>query len=878
VQGSEIRELFLRFFEERGHTRVRSSSLIPPPETGLLLTNAGMNQFIPYFLGQAEPPYRRATSAQKVMRTGDIDNVGRDSRHETFFEMLGNFSFGDYFKADAIAWAYELVTTVYGIEAGRLWATVYRDDDEAAEAWLDVGIPSGRIVRRGRFDAEGESLNYWWTHAAGPAGPCSEIFVDRGSKYGRDGGPDVDEERFLEIWNLVFIQDQVDGNADLVAPLPAKNVDTGANPERIAMILQDVDNVFETDLLRPLLQVAEDLSSKTHGHDRSDDISLKIIAEHGRATTFLVADGVLPSNEGRGYILRRMLRRVVSHARRLGVNAPVVEAIAERTIELFGDAYPELRENREFVLQVLGSEEERFSSTLRQGMTLLEQEIEKPEWESHSGDIAFQLHDTFGFPIELTRELLDERGLTLDTDRFVELMEEQRRRAQEAAKKGAVGEQATGDVAARVGATEFLGYQTTSAEARVEALFVGTEVDAAHEGQDVLVLLNRTPFYAEGGGQVGDHGVIRTAGGVIRVNDTKPGPGDTIVHEGRVESGEVQRGETAQADVDPEFRQGAARSHTATHVVHWTLRHLLGEHARQAGSLVQPGRLRFDFTHHQGVPRNVLEAAEYTANGKLADDDPVRAYETTIEYARGEGAIALFGEKYGDIVRVVEIGDYSKELCGGTHVPHTGKVAVVRILGEGSIGSGMRRIEALVGPDALEHINTERRLLEEVTAALGAGDPQQAPERARRAIERVKQLESELGKLHKEEQKGEIERLLDTVVDVDGAKVLVEYRPGSDASTLRDMALRLKSYLANDPAAIVLATSGDGRSNVVVALTKALLDRGLTASDLALPVAVAVGGRAGGKPDLAIGGGPKEISQGDLVPTVHARLHELLTT
>ena len=879
MQGSEIRERFLRFFEERGHTRVRSWSLIPPPETGLLLTNAGMNQFIPYFLGQAAPPYPRATSAQKVMRTGDIENVGRDARHETFFEMLGNFSFADYFKADAVAWAYELVTEGYGIDADRLWATVYREDDEAFAAWAEgVGLPAERIVRRDRFDDDGESLNYWWTHAPGPAGPCSEIFVDRGPKYGPEGGPDVDEERFLEIWNLVFIQDQVDGEANVIAPLPAKNVDTGANPERVAMVLQRVDNVFETDLMRPILEVAEELSGKRHGSDPMDDISLKVIAEHGRATTFLIADGILPSNEGRGYVLRRMLRRVVSHARRLDIRGDVMPSLVERTIELFGDAYPELVDNRQFVLQVATSEEERFAATLRQGLTLLEHEVAKPDWEGHSGDIAFQLHDTFGFPIELTRELVEEQELSLDLDRFAELMERQRRRGREDLQKERVGEQAIGDAAARVGRTEFVGYETTSAEARIEALFpAGHEAEVAQEGQEVLVLVNRTPFYAEGGGQVGDQGVIRAGTGLIRVVDTKPGPGDVTVHYGTVQSGEVRRGETVLAEVDSEFRQGAARSHTATHVVHWTLRHLLGEHARQAGSLVQPGRLRFDFTHHQAVPRDVLEEAGYTANAKLADDDPVRAYETTIEFARGEGAIALFGEKYGDIVRVVEIGDYSKELCGGTHVPHTGRVAVVRILGEGSIGSGMRRIEALVGPDALEHINAEHALLEEVTAALGAGDPGQAPERARRAVERVKHLESELGKLRKEEQKGELERLLDSVIDVDGVKTLVEFRPGSDASTLREMALRLKGYLANDPATIVLATAGEGRSNVVVALTKPLVDRGLKASDVALPLAAAAGGRAGGRPDLAIGGGPKEISADDLAPTVTARLHELLS-
>ena len=879
MQGPEIRERFLRFFEERGHTRVRSSSLIPPSETGLLLTNAGMNQFIPYFLGQAEPPYPRATSSQKVMRTNDIENVGRDARHETFFEMLGNFSFGDYFKAEAIAWAYELVTGGYGIEAERVWATVYREDEEAFSAWAEgVGLPADRIVRRDRFDADGESLNYWWTHAPGPAGPCSEIYVDRGPKYGPDGGPDVDEERFLEIWNLVFIQDQVDGEATLVAPLPARNVDTGANPERIAMVLQRVDNVFETDLLRPILEVAEAVSAKRHGQDVQDDISLKIIAEHGRAGTFLVADGVLPSNEGRGYILRRMLRRVVSHARRLGVVDPVTGRLAERTIELFGDAYPELRENREFLLQVLASEEERFSSTLRQGLTLLEEEVSRPAWTTQSGDVAFRLHDTFGFPVELTRELVEERGLSVDLDRFAALMEEQRRRAQEAVKKGAVGEQVIGQAAARAGATEFLGYQTTEADGRVEAVFAdGVETETAGEGRQVLVLLNRSPFYAEGGGQVGDRGVIRTDGGLVRVTDTRPGPGDTIVHQGVIESGELRTGAQAHAQVDPEFREGSTRSHTATHVVHWTLRHLLGDHARQAGSLVQPGRLRFDFTHHQAVPAGLLEEAEEVANARLADDSAVRAYETSIEFARSEGAIALFGEKYGDIVRVVEIGDYSKELCGGTHVPHTGRVSLVKILGEGSIGSGMRRIEALVGPDALRHVNTELRLLVEVVEALGAGDPAQAPDRARRAVERIKQLESELGRIRKGERGTVVDALAAKAQSVDGVRLVVSAVPGEDANGLRELADLLRARLERDgEGAAVLGVAEEGSALLAASVTKPLVTRGVTAKKLLEQAAKAIGGGAGGKDHLGMAGGKNSAALEDALGSIPARLTELL--
>ncbi|MGZ5299950.1 MAG: alanine--tRNA ligase, partial [Actinomycetota bacterium] len=466
MQSHRIRETFLSFFEERGHRRVPSSSLIPPPESGLLLANAGMNQFIPYFLGQAPPPFPRAVSCQKCFRANDIENVGHTARHLTMFEMLGNFSFGDYFKREAVAWAYELVTEGYGIDADRLWVTVFETDAEAVEAWDAVGIPQGRIVRRGKVDEHGEPANFWWTHAAGPAGPCSEIFVDRGSRYGPEGGPDVDEERFMEIWNLVFMQDEVDSDSEVVRELPAKNIDTGSSLERVATVLQDEDNYFETDLFRPLFEVVESLSGKRHGADEHDDVSLKVIAEHGRATTFLIADGVQPSNEGRGYILRRMLRRVVTHSRRLGIEGPVMEPLIRRTAELLGDVYTELRENEAFVLQVATSEEERFAATLRQGLQLFEKAVERNEERKVlAGDDAFKLSDTFGFPLQLTEELAAEAGLEVDVERFTELLEEQRARARAAAKKVPIGVDA-----GAVPPTEFVGYQHLEADAKIVAM------------------------------------------------------------------------------------------------------------------------------------------------------------------------------------------------------------------------------------------------------------------------------------------------------------------------------------------------------------------------------------------------------------------------
>jgi alanyl-tRNA synthetase len=871
MEGRQIRESFLRFFEERGHRRVPSSSLIPPPESGLLLTNAGMNQFIPYFLGHTAPPFPRATSVQKCFRAVDIDNVGHTARHLTMFEMLGNFSFGDYFKRESCGWGFELVTDVYGIEPDRIWVTVYESDDEAVAIWQDIGIPADRIVRRGKED------NYWWTHAAGPAGPCSEIYVDRGPKYGAEGGPAVDEERFLEIWNHVFMQEEVDDHCRLVGELPEKNIDTGSSVERVATVLQDVDNIFETDLLRPLLEVAESLSGKRHGEDPSTDVSLKVIAEHGRATTFLIANGVLPSNQGRGYVLRRMLRRVVSHARRLGIEGPVVEHLADRTVELFGDAYPELVENQAQVTRVAASEEERFAGTLRQGMALLEAEIDKARRAGVlSGDVVFKLHDTFGFPRELTRELLEDAGLSIDEERFESLMAEQRDRARRAAKREQV-EDELAEVASSAGPTRFLGYQTLEAECRSVALLLdGERSGIAEEGQDVRLVLDRTPFYAESGGQVADHGYVRTGGGLIRVVDAQWGPGDVIVHVGVVQSGEVREGEDVHAEVDRVRREATARSHTATHVVHWTLRHVLGEHARQAGSLVAPGRLRFDFPHHSAVPRDLLAQAEEVANHRLAEDALVRIYETTFEEAKNQGALALFGERYGEFVRVVEVGDYSIELCGGTHVPRTGNVAIVRILGEGSIGAGMRRVEALVGPDALKEWNAEHVIIEEVSELLRA-EPPAIPDRVRGLLERLKRYESELGKIGAAQRADLIEQIAARASEVAGARVVTALHDG-DASELRELAQGAVIRMENPNGAAVVLGSTRGRGALIVAAcSKNLVSRGVTAPLLLEPAAGAIGGRAGGKPILGTAGGPNGGAVKEAVERIiSARLEELL--
>ena len=874
MEGSRIRESFLAFFEQRGHVRVRSSSLIPPPESGLLLTNAGMNQFIPYFLGQATAPYPRAVTSQKVMRTNDIENVGRDARHETFFEMLGNFSFADYFKADAITWAHELITEGYGIDHDLLWVTVYDHDDEAADAWVDLaGLSPERIVRRGKLDDEGELANYWHTHAAGPAGPCSEIFVDRGARYGPEGGPDVDEERFMEIWNLVFMQEQVDGALEVVAPLPGKNVDTGSSLERVAMILQGVDNVFETDLFRPTLELAERLSGKRHGEDARVDVSLKVVAEHGRATTFLIADGVQPSNEGRGYILRRMLRRAVSHARRLGIEGSVLDPIITTVIDGFGDAYPELQDNEAFVRQVADSEEARFSATLGKGLVLFDAATARAEDSRISGDDAFALSDTFGIPREQIEEWASEGGLSVDLDRFEELLGEQRDRARQARKKVEVGLE-TGAVPP----TEFVGYRDLQAESPIGLMLdeASSELEVAEEGQAVRLFLDRTPFYAEGGGQVGDQGVIRTESGSVRVTDTVPAGGHSSMHIGVVESGEVRAGQSAHASVDGERREATARAHTSTHVVHWTLKHVLGEHARQAGSLVAPGRLRFDFRHPSAVPLETLEAAELEANRRLAMDDEVRATEMSMDEAQAMGAVALFGEKYGDVVRVVEIGDYSKELCGGTHVHHTGHAAVVRILHEGSIGSGMRRVEALVGPDALREVNAERAMLRGLVEALGSGDPSTAAEHARRIIEENKRLKGELGRLRAGDREAVIVGLVAGATPVDGVTLVVSEVPGEDPGGLRELAQKVRDRLAAEPAAVVVGNGEGGKAMLVAAVTTGALDRGVTAPAVLHHAAQVVGGGAGGKDILANAGGRHADKVAEALGGIPARLHELL--
>jgi alanyl-tRNA synthetase len=858
MNATEIRRRFTDFFVEQDHRLVPSSPLIPNDPT-LLLANAGMNQFKPYFLGEVEPDYRRATSVQKCTRTSDIENVG-DRSHCTFFEMLGNFSFGDYFKEGAIAYAWELVTERFGLEPDRLWVTVYLDDDEAVGYWREVGVPAERIQRLGKED------NYWDMGVPGPCGPCSEIHYDRGPSFGPGGGPASESDRYLEIWNLVFMQNIRGEGAGkdypIIGELPEKNIDTGMGLERVATILQDADSMYETDLFAPVLQEVKELSGASYGKEDRVDRSLRIVAEHGRTAAFLIADGVLPSNEGRGYILRRLLRRSVRHLRLLGVEDPGLARVGTRVVATLGEAWPELVAQRSLIEQVVASEEDSFSRTLRQGSTLLEGAIRRTREQGEArlpGDTAFQLHDTYGFPYELTLEAAAEVGLEVDADRFRQLMDDQRRRAKEARRELDADLrrlESYRDLSARHGRTAFVGYEATTAEGRILGLLRdGEELAAAGEGDQVELILDRTPFYAEGGGQVGDTGLVRTAGGaVLQVTDTRPGLEGFHVHTARVVSGEPRVDEPVEAEVDAARRQAVTRSHTATHTLHWALRDQLGEHARQQGSLVDAGRLRFDFAHFQAVPAERLAEIEAAVNRQLLADPDVTVWHGSLAEAEAAGALSLFGERYGSVVRVVEVGDFSRELCGGTHVGHGSQVGPVHVLGEASIGANLRRIEALTGLEALHYLDRERQLLAEVAALLKTR-PEDAPEQLRRRLDALATAQRELERLRVAGLERQAADLAGRVAREAGGWLVAERVPGAGADDLRRIASAVRDRVGDGPGVVVLGSEANGKAAMVALLTSDLAGAGAAARDVLARAAKAVGGGAGGKGDLASAGG-----------------------
>ncbi len=849
MQSSLIRQRFLDFFAERGHEVRPSASLIPVDPT-LLLTNAGMVPFKPYFLGEEQPPYDRAVSAQKVARTVDIEVVGTTVRHFTFFEMLGNFSFGDYFKEQAIPWAYELSTEVLGLDPDRLWFTVHESDDEASAIWLDVvGVDPERLQRRDRD-------NFWQMGVPGPCGPSSEIFYDRGPEHGPDGGPVVDEERFCEFWNLVFMQFIQDEPYHVIGDLPARSIDTGMGLERVAMLLQRVGSVFETDAVWPVLQAGAAYAGARYGESPDVDVALRILADHGRSVTMLIADGVVPSNDGRGYVLRRILRRAVRHAWRLGGEGLVMPRLVRATVEALGSGHPELSHSEPFIIDVVEREEARFRRTLESGSELLDAELDRLQpGEEVSGVTAFKLHDTYGFPIEVTREVAEEQGLGVDTEGFDREMQAQRERARASWKGGAAA--GVADTYRRLlddtGPTEFLGYRDEAAPGRILALLrQGEAMERAEEGDEVEVFVDRTPFYAEAGGQVGDTGMIETETGTLEVTDTQ-GPVPSLHgHKARVTRGYAQVGQEAQLSIDSPRRERIRKSHTGTHILHWSLRDVVGDHVRQAGSLVEAGRLRFDFSHFKGLGPDELEEVELRANRRTVENAAVSDRVTSKQEADRIGALAFFGDKYGEQVRVVRIGDYSIELCGGTHTPSAGQVGPLLVIGESSIGSNLRRIEALSGDAAYDYMVGARRALAEAGTMLRAR-PDEVPERVRALQQRARQLEERLGSLS-DRERAEDAATLAAEAETVGERQLVVAERQLDPGALRALALAVRDRLRSG--AVVLGSRHNGKGALVAAVTADLMDSGVSAADLASAGAGLLGGGGSRDPELSQAGGP----------------------
>ena len=868
MHSADIRTRFLKYFAENGHEIVPSASLLLDDPT-LLFVNAGMVPFKPYFLGEAPPPYPRATSVQKVVRTLDIDEVGKTTRHASFFQMAGNFSFGDYFKEKAIPFAWELLTRPvadggYGFEESKLWVTVYLDDDEAIDIWhRDVGLPLERIQRRGQAD------NYWSMGVPGPCGPCSEIYYDRGSEYGIEGGPIADESRYLEVWNLVFMQfERGAGPAKedypILGELPAKNIDTGMGLERMAALLQGVDNIYEIDTTRTILDKASDLSGARYGSSEKADIALRVVADHARTCTFLIGDGVVPGNEGRGYVLRRLMRRVIRNMRILGADEPVMSELVDATVLAMAPQYPELNDEVERIRSVSVAEEASFDSTLRTGTTLFETAVAQAKRSGSTslpGDQAFSLHDTYGFPIDLTLEMAAEQGLTVDEEGFRSLMAQQRERAKAdaaARKSGFAATTAYRDILETGGSTTFIGYDQVVADAVVIGVVAdGQAQPVARTGQHAEVILDRTPFYAEAGGQLGDHGAITLADGTLfEVYDVQsPVPG-IFVHRGQVREGEITQDASVVARVDIGRRKAISRAHTATHMIHRAFREQLGETATQMGSENAPGRLRFDFPSPEPVSGSILRDVEARVNEILIEDLDVHANVMTQDQARAMGAMALFGEKYGNEVRVVSVGDWAHELCGGTHAQRSGQLGVVSFLSEGSIGAGIRRVEALVGVDAYRHLAAEHVLVQRLSDLVKA-PREEVLERIERTIASLKDAERELARFKTADLLSEADALIGEGIDAGGIRVHAFRAPaGVGAKELRDIGQHAKGRAGKDvPSVFIGSALADGVASVIVACTPAAVQAGARAGAIMTTMNARMGGRGGGKDDMAQGGG-----------------------
>ena len=871
MESAEIRARWLRFFETDNsqglkHTVVPSASLIAD-DPNLLLVNAGMVPFKPYFLGEVTPPFARATSVQKCVRTLDIDEVGKTTRHASFFQMCGNFSFGDYFKEGAIALAWELLTRPisdggYGFPEEKLWVTVYLDDDEAADIWhKKIGVPKERIQRRDMAD------NFWSMGVPGPCGPCSEIYFDRGPEYGVDGGPIADENRYLEIWNLVFMQNErgAGGGKDgypILGELPAKSIDTGLGLERTAALLQGVENIYEIDTTMIILSKASELSGVKYGSSQSSDVALRVIADHARTSAMLIGDGVTPGNEGRGYVLRRMMRRTIRNMRLLGVNDPIMSELTVAAISAMGPQYPELVSDKKRILSVSVSEEESFLQTLKSGTQIFDTAsaaIKKSNKNQLPGDEVFKLHDTYGFPFDLTLEMAREVGLEVDEDGFRRLMNEQRDRAKADAKAKKSGHTDLSEykkIADKSGATTFLGYTDQRSESTINGLLVdGVSVPSATIGQEIEVILNRTPFYAEGGGQLADGGKITlSSGAVVEIDDVQTPVNGLSVHRGRVLSGEVTIGADALAEIDIERRHAISRAHTATHMVHKAFRELLGETATQAGSENSPGRFRFDFPSTGAVPVSVLNDVESRVNTLLLENLAVTSEVMSQDAAKKIGAMALFGEKYGDEVRVVSVGDWARELCGGTHVDRSGQLGVVKLLSESSIGAGVRRVEALVGVDAYKFLAREHVLLNSLTEIVKGSKIEELPERISDLMNRVKEIEKELAVVRSAQAMGQISSIAESAIEIDGiSTVTAVLADGVTGDDLRKIALDLRNR--SEKSVIALISSNDGKPVLVVAVSDSARAQGMKAGALVKVGSTILGGGGGGKDDFAQGGG-----------------------
>ncbi|QKE84964.1 alanine--tRNA ligase [Arthrobacter sp. NEB 688] len=894
METSEIRRRWLDFFERNGHTVVPSAPLVHD-DPNLLFVNAGMVPFKPYFLGQETAPYDRATSVQKCVRTQDIEEVGKTSRHGTFFQMNGNFSFGDYFKEKAISLAWELVTTPqdrggFGLDPERIWPTVLEGDDEALGIWHEqVGVPLERIVRRGLAD------NYWHMGVPGPGGPCSEIFYDRGPEYGPDGGPAVDEDRFMEFWNLVFMQENLTEvrtkvDFDVSGPLPRKNIDTGMGLERIASILQGVDNMYEIDEVYPVLARAAEMTGKEYGtrsghsagSSHPDDVRLRVVADHVRSSLMLIGDGVTPGNEGRGYVLRRMLRRSVRSMRLLGYEDPCLPELLPVSLERMKQSYPELEAGFDRIAQIAYAEEEAFRRTLASGTTILDTAVARTKESGGTvlaGDQAFQLHDTYGFPIDLTLEMAAEQGVEVDRDGFTRLMQEQRQRAKadaKAKKSGHVNTEVWRDLRA-LGATDFRAYHELSSEASVVGLVVGGErVEELEPGTRAQVVLDRTPFYAESGGQVADEGVITADGLELRVLDVQRPVKGLIAHTVEVVSGALRPGSSVLAQVDRDWRVAACQAHSGTHVVHAALRQVLGPSALQSGSYNKPGYLRLDFAWGQALSPETRSEIEEVANLALRQDLPVSATYMPLPQAREIGALALFGETYDEDVRVVEIGGpWSRELCGGTHVAHSSQIGALTLTGESSVGSGVRRVEAFVGMDALRHLAKERAIVAELTGQVG-GRPDELAERVAGLLGRLRDAERELDRLRKEQIQARAGSLTDRARDVGGITFLGHDAGDAGADDVRTMVLDLRGRLGDErPSVVAITGVAKGRPVVVVATNPAARERGVKAGELVRAAAQALGGGGGGKDDIAQGGGQDPAKVGEALAAVEWRVGEI---